>query len=107
MTAAGLRANILTALDELSRRKFNEPHSLLRDKWVDCDNKAARYGISTRAVADAAGMCTREQVRRVLHNAVSAGTVLIEKNGVTSIRWWPVGILAKLQAERAGAGAPP
>lgn len=99
--SAGLRANILTALDEACRRKFNRPHSLLLGKWVDCDYKAARYGASTREIASIARSCSLAQVRRVLHVEASAGAVLIEKSGVTSIRWWPEGMLAKLHAERA------
>jgi hypothetical protein len=105
--SAGLRANILTALEQVCRRRFNSPNSLLLDKWVDCDDKAVRYGASTREIASEARLCTLAQVRRVLHEEARHGAVLIEKSGVTSIRWWPEGMLAKLIAERVSAGAPP
>jgi hypothetical protein len=104
--SAALRTAVLAALEKACRRKYNASYALLRDKWVDCDDKAARYGASTREITSAARAPSLAHVRRVLHAEVVAGTVLIEKSYATSIRWWPVGMLEKLQAE-AAAGAPP
>lgn len=104
--SADLRTAVMAAMEKACRRKFLIPHSLLRDKWVDCDDKAARYGVSTREIASASRAPSLAHVRRILHAEVAAGTVLIEKSYATSIRWWPVGLLEKLHAE-TGPGAPP
>jgi len=104
--SADLRTAVLAAMEKVCRRKFNSPHSLVRDKWVDCDDKAVRYGASTREIASVARAPSLAHVRRILHAEVATGTVLIEKTYATSIRWWPVGLLEKLHAEHA-AGAPP
>lgn len=104
MTAASSRASTMAALEDACRAEFKRPYSTISDKWCQADDQAARYGITTRRVASHARSRSLANARAALYAEAAAGTVMIEQSRAHGvIRWWPVGMLAKLHAERDAA----
>lgn len=104
MTAAQ-RTQLLAALDKACREAMASPWlaDLLPSMKRDAD--AAQWGARTADLAEATGVRV-EDVRRVLASAASAGLVTsFQQRARQPIRWWPVGLVATLQAERQRAGA--
>jgi hypothetical protein len=106
MTAA-TREKVLAALEQACRE---EAASVWKTDLVDeahTDEGCAPLGAGTTRIIELSepqGSHPRT-TRRVLDAEVAAGRVLRHKaDGRGLIRWWPVGLLDKLQAERASAG---
>lgn len=101
-----LRAKVLAALEQAAREQANSPHSFIRgsnDKWCRSDAQAVRYGPLTPFISSFIdGHITGAQLRRVLNAEVEAGRVLRDQGRTGGmIRFWPVNLWDKLQAERA------
>jgi hypothetical protein len=102
MTAT--REKVLAVLEQACRHGVDSP-------WVEdlvpgwrCDDQAVVWGSLTSKVVD---FCfyNADCVRRELDRAHADGLVLrLQRRPRGAILWWPVGLLAKLQAERASAG---
>lgn len=100
---APLREKVLEALEKACREEFASEYSSIR-RYAKTDDNAVRNGAWAPRVAFIAGL-TAAQVRRVLNVEARAGRVLRHEPYPTAVRWWPVGFLAKLQAEQVGAGS--
>lgn len=92
------REKVLAALEQACREEWDSDWSRIRDCRSDKD--AASYGAPTPDVAGYARV-TAATARRALHAEFEAGRVLLTSaRGQRSLRWWPVGMLAKLQGEK-------
>lgn len=101
----GTRERILAALEEACRAEWNHPLSLIRRVGMDSDDHCVRYGPSTNEIARLAGavggvLVTNTHVRRILHAESSGINGILSHGSPRRIRWWPVGMLAKLRAEK-------
>jgi len=97
--SASTREKVLAALEQACREEWDSDWSRIRD--CRSDESAAGYGTPTPDVAGYARV-TAATVRRVLYAELNAGRVLVTwQRGQRSLRWWPVGMLARLQDEQA------
>lgn len=96
------REKVLAALEQACRKAWAAPWCSDLPGRVDGDDAAVCYGAFTGMVAVAAGGYRTSDTRRELERARADGLVLSHQSRAGGIkRWWPVGLLAKLQQERA------
>jgi hypothetical protein len=104
MTAA-TREKVLAALEEVCRAEMNgSPHHPLRR--CSSDAQAVNWGPHAPEVARACNkhfrlMPTYQQTRRALASLVADGLVLRASPHSRIVRYWPVGLWAAFETEKA------
>lgn len=100
-----LRATVMAALEQACRDGYMDHRNFTSD--AQAVNWAPYSGDLRRHMSKAGILFRYQQVRRILAEEVAAGRVLRASPHSNVVRFWPVGLLDKIVAERAAATAKP